>query len=148
MTVIAYRDGILAADTLTTVETESGGARKFPCTKLYRKGKNVIGVSGETFPALLFVEWLGSGNPRPTALIEGGADFSALVLNRKGLFEYDAYCIPEEIIMRRGAHFYAIGSGAKAALGAMYQGATAMVAARIACKIDYHCGEPIEHMSL
>lgn len=58
MTTVAYRDGILAADSLATYTTEAGGSRKHTCRKLYRKriteGRKsfdvVIATIGESSP--------------------------------------------------------------------------------------------------
>lgn len=142
----------MAADSCVSLETPSGGARKFKCEKLYRKtiGKGrakkqvIIGLGGESSPGLLFLDWYGSGSAPPTQLIDGGADFTALILTDDGLYEADAYCRPDKII----EPFYAIGSGAKAALGAMHAGASARRAAEIACRIDPFSTPPIVTMRL
>lgn len=153
MTTIAYRDGVIAADSCVSLQTEAGGARKFRCEKLYRKqvkgprGKSewiVIGLAGESAPGLVFLDWYGTDKEKPTDLIEGSADFTALILTKRGLFEADAYCRPEKILNR----FYAVGSGAKAAMGAMYAGATAKRAVQIAAKIDPYTAGPFAVMGL
>jgi len=137
----------MAADTRATVETEAGGIRLMRCEKLYRLDDAIIGVAGEGFPGLVFVEWYRARLTKPEPpelLIHGDADFSALVLTRSGLYEFDKWCRPERVLNR----FWAIGSGAKAALGAMHAGSNAFCAARIACKIDPLCGTPIVTMTL
>lgn len=152
MTTIAFRGGVMAADSCVSIETEAGGARKFKCEKLFRKtiGKGrakrqvIMGLSGESSPGLLYLDWYGSDKDPPTQLIDGQADFSALILTVDGLFEADAYCRPERII----EPFYAIGSGAKAALGAMHAGASARRAVEIACRIDPFSSPPIVTMRL
>jgi hypothetical protein len=152
MTIIAYRDGVIAADSRVTVDTEAGGTRMFRCEKLFRKtikeGRKkvqvIIATSGESAPGLIFVDWYGTDKPPPAALIEGDADFSCLILRSDGLYEADKYCRPEKIMSK----FYAIGSGTKVALGAMEMGATAKQAAEIACKYDPHCAPPVVTMRL
>jgi hypothetical protein len=153
MTTIAFRDGIMAADSQVTVDSEGGGARKFRCEKLYRvKVRNgrktvpaLVGLAGGSYDGLAFLDWLMGADPEPpTRLIEGEADFTALVLNKFGLFEYDKWCRPERVLEK----FYAVGSGAKAALGAMHMGASATCAVAIACKIDPYSAPPIVSMSL
>ena len=149
MTSIAYRDGILAADSQTTVESEAGGARRFRCEKLYRKttkegAEAIIATAGESAPALVFLDWYGTGKRPPPRLLEGNADFTCLVLRRDGLWEYDAWCRGDKVL----EPFYAIGSGAKAALGAMHMGASAEEAVRVACLIDPYSAPPIVTMSL
>lgn len=142
----------MAADSRATIETEAGGARLFRCEKLYRKkikvGKrieeHILGFAGESSPALLYLDWYGTGKPPPEVFADMVSDFSVLILSKHGLFDVDAYCRPEKVLEK----FWAIGSGAKAALGAMHAGATARQACAIACKIDPYSGLPITHMTL
>lgn len=153
MTTICYRDGVMAADTRVTVDSHHGGARVFRCEKLYRvrvrNGKRevpaIVGLAGGAFDGLAFLDWLVGTDPEPPQrLIEGEADFSALVLNQHGLFEYDKWCRPERVLEK----FYAIGSGAKAALGALHMGASARRAVAVAARIDPYTAAPIVTMRL
>lgn len=147
MTTITFRDGIMAADSRCTYDTEAGGTRLMRCEKVYRKwvgtGRKkhevLLGTAGETSPALLYVDWYGSTSPPPQQLIDGNADFDILLYSKHGLFLVDAYCRPEKVLER----FWAVGSGAKAALGAMHMGADAKRACAIACKIDPFSAPPI-----
>lgn len=147
MTTVAWREGVFAADSRATYESEAGGARVRNCQKVYRKVIGVgrrkrevlIAVSGDVSPALIFVEWYGSGKPYPQILADIDSDFTCLVYSKRGLFEYDAYCQAEEVKEK----FWAIGSGAKAALGAMHAGADAWRAVNIACKIDPYTAPPV-----
>ncbi len=66
------------------------------------------------------------------------------MLTPQGLFEYDVYCRAEEVI----DDFYAIGSGAKVALGAMACGKSAIEAVRIAARFDPYTGGRINSESL
>lgn len=151
MTTIAFRSGLMAADSRTTVESEAGGARVFRCEKLYRVespkhgGEVIVGTAGETFSALVFLDWLKTEKSEGVDnLILGEADFTALVLTRRGLYEYDKWCRGERILDR----FYAVGSGAKAALGAMHMGADARQAVAVACRVDPFSAPPIVTMQL
>jgi ATP-dependent HslUV protease subunit HslV len=144
MTTIAYRDGILAADSRATFQSEEGGARCVRCRKIYRKKTKagievLIGTAGESSSGLLFVDWYGSDRKPPIKFLDGDADFLCLVVTPSGVLEYDKWCRGEEV----EEEFAAIGSGAKAALGALYAGASAEEAVRIACKIDPYSSEPI-----
>ena len=144
----------MAADSRVTVDSEAGGSRVFRCIKLYRvkvhtprkTNPAIVGLAGGAYDGLAFLDWLqGAANKEPPArLIEGEADFTALVLYRHGLFEYDKWCRPDRIKER----FYAVGSGAKAALGAMHMGASARKAVAVACKIDPYTAPPIITMQL
>lgn len=144
MTTIAYRDGVLAADTRVVVD-----GRIARCTKLHRvlQGRRelVVGLAGDSFAGLEFLEWLKSGGATPSArLLDGEGEFHALVLTRRGLFDYDRWCRPERVQDR----YYAVGSGAAAALGAMHAGLSAAAAVKTACQIDPYSGLPVETMKL
>ena|SRR3974390_3360906 len=148
MTTIAYKNGILAADSRSTTDSEAGGSRVFLCEKIFRKSVPVDGkltevllaTAGESSAGMVFVDWFGSGKESPAELfLTGDADFTVLVLQPDGLYEYDAYCRGTKIL----DPFYAIGSGAKAAMGAMHAGASAKRAVEIACKIDPFSAAPI-----
>lgn len=157
MTTIAHRSGIIAADSCVTHSSEEGGSRRANCTKLYRKfvtlhdvaKKSVeiqdilIGVAGESGPGLVFVDCLFDArhdvDETRRLFTDGGADFTALVLTRNGLFEYDGWYRGEHVI----EEFWAIGSGTKVALGAMDQGASAVEAVRSACHWDANTRGPI-----
>lgn len=129
----------MAADSQFT----AGGLR-FKGTKIFRKGDVLIGIAGDVEPAMIFVDWYGSPGPAPAELLSANAEISALVLTRSGMFEYDKWCKGLKVQGR----FYAIGSGAAVALGALHMGADARTAARIACRLDDGCGLPIVTMSL
>lgn len=145
MTTIAYRNGILASESRVSLTTESGGERYFDSSKkLFRKNGAVIALAGESSPGMLFLKWYGTAKKPPAALIDGDADFTALVLTKEGLFEYDAYCIPEPI----EEEFYAVGSGCKVALGAMHMGADAAMAVEIAKRVDPGSGGKVVTMEL
>ena len=152
MTTIAYRNGVMAADSRVTMDSEAGGSPVFDCEKLYRKTirdgrakrQVIIGLAGESEPGLIFLDWYGSKTPAPQVLIDGQADFTALLLTSDGLFEVGMYCRPERVLNK----FYAVGSGAKAAMGAMYAGCTAKRAVEIACLVDPYTAPPIRTMRL
>lgn len=150
MTTIAVRHGIIAADSRVTVDTEAGGTRVFRCQKLYEvrqhgRKRAIVALAGGAFDGIEFLEWIkGPGREPPQRLIDGNAEFTALVMNHDGLFEYDRWCRPERVI----EPFYAVGSGAKAALGALHAGKSALDAVRIACKIDPFSGPPFVTMTL
>jgi hypothetical protein len=152
MTTIAVRGGIIAADSWATHWSEEGGARRHVCAKLYRKrvteGRKsfdvIIATAGESSPALVFVDWYGSGRVMPEVLLNKQADFLCLILTPSGLYEVDEFCRPDLVL----EPFYAIGSGAKAALAAMHCGRSAVEAVRIASRIDPYTGGRIHFASL
>lgn len=151
MTTLAVKNGVMAADSRVTVESENG-VRTYECEKLFRKKivdaagdyDVIIGLAGESTPGLLFLDWYGSSEPAPTALTEGEAEFTALILTPHGLFEADAYCRPERVLNDP----HAVGSGAPAAMGAMLAGATAAQAVAISCRVDIYSALPVTTMRL
>lgn len=146
MTVVVYKDGVMAADT-RIVHSDAGIMRS---TKLLRKriGRrdHLLGFAGDVSYATLYCDWYGSKQPMPEQLrsIPEDRRFNVLILIGKQLYEADGICRPIEI----EARFHAIGSGAQAALGAMRHGATALQATNIACDIDHNCGRPVQTMIL
>src|SRR3990172_4095652 len=158
MTTIAYRDGIVAADSQETWDTEGGGVSKHKCVKLFRKQVRseiegepphdvIIATAGATFSGMVFVDWYGSGKEIPDSLVHGTedeGDFDALILTPKGLFIANRYCRPVKIEDK----FIAVGSGRTAAIAAMLCGKTAVEAVQIAMKIDPYTGGKIFSMSL
>lgn len=91
---------------------------------------------------MIFVDWYGKKTKPPAVLSD--ADFTCLVLDEDGLWEFDSYCRAEQIT----EEFYAIGSGAKVALGAMHHGASAQEAVEIAKLVDPYTGGEVKTMEL
>ena len=141
MTTIAFRDGVMAADSQETL-----GDNKANCKKLFKKkdetGKKVIiGTAGGSFTGMIYVDHFGSGKKRPDEIsyMYEDEDFHNLIWDGKKLFEVNWMWRPIQVHSR----FFAIGSGAGAALGAMHMGATAREAVVIAKKIDNYTGGPV-----
>jgi ATP-dependent protease HslVU (ClpYQ) peptidase subunit len=148
MTTIAFRDGIMAADTQET----TGGDLTARCKKLYRctdpKGRRVlIGTAGGSFSGMVYVDWFKKGGERPNVLdnISSDEDFHNLIWDGKSLFEVNWLWRPIKVPRPK---FFAIGSGAGAALGAMHMGASAKEAVAVAKKIDIYTGGAIVTMKL
>ena len=152
MTTIAYKDGVIAADSRETHETEAGGSTKHVCAKLFRKtvgeGRKayevILATAGESSPGMIFVDWYGTGKEVPRMLLDRDPDFTCLILTPQGLFEADEYCRPVE----RSETAYAIGSGRKEALAAMSCGKSAVEAVRIAAIHDPYTGGRVHSMRL
>lgn len=148
MTTIAYKAGIVAADTRETYTTEAGGSTIHRCEKLFRKrvGRRdvIIATAGGTYAGMLFVDWYGTGKPTPDILadLDLEEDFDVLIFDRGKIYGCNHLCRPVEVI----DPFTAIGSGRKAALGAMHAGKNAYEAVRIACLLDPYSALPIKTM--
>ena len=135
MTVIAVRDGWLAADTQGAF-----GQQPYHCTKIYRTKAGIVGMAGSSAACLAFVEYFNGGE----VPIEHLSDSAALLLSPQGIFLYDDSTRGEIV----NEPFFAIGSGAPVALGAMHMGATARQAARAACRWNNDCGLPVVALRL
>lgn len=149
MTTIAFRNGVMASDTLVVGGDIKSHAEKMFVRQVGRgasKRKVLIGISGTIGPAMLFVEWYGKKSKPPERFLSmsDDCDFDAIVWDRGKLYEVDRECCPREIT----EPFCAIGTGAAAALGAMHKGATAQEAVRIAIKVDSLTGGTIKIMKV
>lgn len=127
MTTIAYRDGILAADTRSCMGDWVGREN---VQKLHRlKDGKVAGITGDLVKGFHFIKWLqGSIVQRPdlgdsTRVIVLNHDKSLTIYESVG--EYDS-----------SPDFAAWGSGMPPALAALYCGKTAAEAVEIAARID------------
>jgi len=134
MTTIAYRDGVLAADTQITCGGTIGGYAQ----KAFRKGAVLYATAGSSGPGEAFRNWLEGG-------MKGDAPDMAEDKDSDG----HGYIFPggDRVVWRynkvwasHSAPFFAYGSGADIALGAMAMGATAEEAVRVAAKFDTGTG--------
>lgn len=140
MTTIAYKDGVMAADTrayagFNTSIGEKRKVRRLADGTLVGCSTNRVGF-GEAI-----IDWYSRGvdpDKHPTA---GETKFALLAVkpNGDGFYAYDDFLLSGPL----RAPCFAIGSGEGAALGAMYAGATAERAVEIACDIDIWSGRPI-----
>jgi hypothetical protein len=147
MTCIAFRDGIMAADSLGNDD----GIGKCRLQKLHRKrvkGKeHLIGVCGFFEAAMLFVDWYGGSD---TAMFDRLSrlstddDFGVLIWTGKKLFNCNRLMRLTEV----EEDFYAIGSGAGYAMTAMECGKSARQAVQMAARRDISTGGRIVQASL
>lgn len=132
MTVIAASLEAMAGDTRIVHDEILVNSHR----KVHVVRDMIVGYAGCMDSGILFLEWCQRGmgsRGKPGNLSE---EFIGLVLNESGLYEYKFYLVPIKI---EGA-FWAIGSGAPAALGAMSMGATPEEAVKIASEIDPSTG--------
>ncbi len=152
MTTIAYRNGILATDSRETTSDEHAGDYANRCVKLLRldpprEPECIAALQGDSSAGMAWLEWFNKGQADDTlrdAIRDSEADFTAVVLNKYGLWTWDRWLIPQRV----KGKFYAVGSGTKAALGALHMGASAVQAVKVACKIDPWSAPPIVSMAL
>lgn len=123
MTTIAYRDGVMAADSGGWI-----GDTVHPWTQKLAKGKDgsLWGASGTAAEIFAFLDAVvESGDPRdwprPNRGADGGASFIALRAARDGTLSLWG---PDGVERFPGARYFAIGSGRDVAFGALWAGAS------------------------
>lgn len=133
MTTVAFKDGILAADSQMTNNGWSVGL----CRKLFVLGGRAFAVTGDLALATAFAE----------ALVEGkvGKDLPDMTSASRVI-----ELLPTGVAMvhEEGGHFAvedftAFGSGSPAAMAAFHMGAPAVEAVRIASLVDPYTGGPV-----
>lgn len=130
MTTIAWRDGVLAADSQTTTDTLKGNWPKL----FSLKDGGAVAFCGDYGAGLRFVRAMQKANDY---VHRQGEDFTAIVMRPNGSAQLYENGLLQGFITDR---FYAVGSGAMAALGAMCAGATARGAVQAAAQYDCHTG--------
>jgi len=146
MTVIAYRDGVLASDSRITsgkdfLEGDS-------CTKIYRLSDgSVVGLAGDNHNGLLLLEALREASTGDIRTLPKGPFKKAealLVSPRRKVFMYSGGWYDDKHMQG----YYAIGSGSIVALGAMDAGATAVEAVKIGIKRSVFCGGRVQKLEI
>jgi hypothetical protein len=133
MTAIAYRSGLLAADTLCGY-----GTIKAHEPKIIKKDGYLLGIAGNDMPSLEdVVRWFFIDLKAHRRNEFKDADFTALVVTPAGRIQawhHSGLCQP---ITEK---FWAIGSGRAVCMGAMERGATSPQAVAAAIKWADSCG--------
>lgn len=142
MTTIAVRAGLMAADSMM------GGGIRATYKKITRWKGFIIGGAGNLADVQAMMRWFTDGGDvtkPPTWVNHAGEkpDAELLVLLPDGSF----YTVDDHMARQDPTGFWAIGSGAKAALAAMHMGADARDAVQIAMLVDPHTGGAIETAS-
>lgn len=142
MTCIAIRGKTIAADSRLTV----CDSQHYSCRKLFRVPDGIIGFTGDTAGGNQLLHHLRLHSCEDPIKLEDYElkDTGALLLTKRGVYCYEDSISPDKITGR----FFAIGTGALAALAAMQMGADAVEAVRIACKFDVYCAPPVRWMRL
>lgn len=159
MTTIAFRDGVMAADTRVT----KGGFDGIPfaitperATKLFRLADGSIAATSGLFEAALpWLERAIAGGLDAVAGIDIGLETGILTATPGHKDEFGGQALrmwgsAGSFVLHQtiGTGFYSMGSGKAAALGALYAGATAVGAVTIAAMIDPFTGGEIMTMSV
>ncbi len=141
MTTIAYRDGILAADTMVQGSQMNCGA----VTKIAQHENTFTmgGACGSAEACQLFRQWILDGAVPPCPTL--GDDADGLLIDGAG---NTFFVGPKGVMVPFKAKFVAIGSGEKFAMAAMHMGARAIEAVEVAIALDLHSAGPIDHFIL
>ncbi|WP_292229340.1 hypothetical protein [Brevundimonas sp.] len=135
MTTIAYRDGVLAADTRMTLHDQIEGRQ----VKVVKRGRVLAAASGTAAMCRDFRSWVSAGcigAPPPTPSANNPD------LSYWGFIATPDACflINDAGLIRLDVPYYAMGSGGEFAAGAMAVGATAEEAVRAAMTLDCKSG--------
>jgi hypothetical protein len=132
MTTIIATLEVLASDRRVT------GGPMFKATKIARIKGSLYGGAGNLEQIMKMFEWFKNPDMKPDWKFQ--PEFEILELNEGGLFVWGS----EMIAVPVGMPYYAIGSGAPYALGALECGAPPSDAIRVAHKFDPYTGREIQ----
>jgi 20S proteasome alpha/beta subunit len=141
VTVIAFKDGVLASDTLIS----AGTTRTGQMNKII-KTKNgwLVGGAGRATSINELIVWAEAGMDFDN-YPDDSKELSAILVDPKGkVFLMDEEYKPFPIKSK----YHADGSGGDLALGAMEAGASAEEAVKIAIKYDTACGGAVQKVKL
>ena len=152
MTVIAYKNKILAADTKAVGED----GLTYKSKKLEKLSNNtLIGCAGDSdCRDLVLILGKSTLNKMPTKVKLRSTEtfFRGIWVFPTGeVFRVSVECEDSKWdaeILPVFEPQIAVGSGGAYALGAMLAGKTAIEAVKIACKLDNDCGLPVESMTI
>lgn len=147
MTTIAYKDGVMAADSRST---RNGTIVSERCCKIF-KAKNgwLIGWTGSAPLIDKIKEWADGGcEGEPPAIPKNGDDTSsglALIVKGDGsIWELDHHGVLDPV----NGDFMAEGSGWEIAMGAMAAGKSAIEAVEVAKTLDIYTGGDVQSVRL
>lgn len=133
MTAVAYRDGVISADTMTTHNYVKAHE-----PKVIKKEGHLFGVAGEACPSNEdLVSWFLKNKVRESLPEFKNHSFTMMVIYPEGnikLIDNTGRFYPIK------DKFWAIGSGAEVCFGAMEMGASAQEAVKAAIKWQKDCG--------
>lgn len=136
MTAIAYRDGIMAAD---SAERSQGTLLGYAKKIARLSDGTLVAGAGQASACVKFVAWISGGEDGKLDI--QAEDFAALVVKPDGrVFRYDK----EGFALEINGEFHAEGCAYKLLIGAMAAGASAEEAVNIAVQYDGYCGGDVQ----
>lgn len=140
MTTIAYKDGVVAADSLVT----EGSRRVGYTDKLYRlHDGSVVALAGSLSLIRPVLRWFENRRSRENPPEEVKDDGISEVVRFTPEGDIEVYERGNIVPFDSLNEFYAFGSGASYALGAMTNGASPAEAVKIASEYDIFTGGDI-----
>jgi len=140
MTTVAYKNGVMAADSAITDGVMRGG-KLWKITRHDASGA-LLGVAGKVTEVVDYLNYFrryGVTKSKKFSLAES-TGLIATVEGTVMLVEASTiYPIEEE--------YFAIGSGAAMAMTAMRCGCSAIIAVKIACELDLFSGPPVRALT-
>lgn len=140
MTTIAYRDGVLASDSLVTMN----GIREGSAVKIERHRGVLFGGVGTWAAVVAFMTWVRNGAHGRCPMESSGSESTGFIIAPTGhallWSDYGALTVSRP--------FFALGSGREVALGAMAAGADAPQAVHHAIDYDIYSGGPVRVLTL
>ena len=133
MTTIAYRDGVVAADTQCT----DSGLASYKL-KLYKIRDSVIAITGDVYACHKFIEWF-KDQSKDKPEFASDDDFECLIFKGEEMWGVDRNVTFVRIEPLHGSYI-AFGSGRDYAIGAMRCGSSAKRAVEIAAEFDVSTG--------
>lgn len=146
MTTIAYRDGVMAADSKAyggLYKNSPGEKAKLHRIALGDLAGWIVGISTNNVGGdKLLIAWLEAGAPLPASDSVKPDQFQILALSLAG----ELFLANDNLSLSGPirSDFYAIGSGDDFAMGALAMGADAAEAVRVASLFDRHTGGEIQ----
>lgn len=133
MTTIAYKGGIIAADTGLT----AGGMRDAHMSKIAKnKAGELVGGAGDAWWIVDFLEWFKAGATGHAPAIMDDSSSQAISISRRGKITcYESGNGRTRAFIIR-ARYHSLGSGRRIATGAMFVGAHPADAVRAAIAHD------------
>lgn len=148
MTTIAYKNGVMAADSLINYGSFSNGEINkihvidVPEEDGKRVRKAMLAVSGAVWVTEPLIEWIEGGASQeeiPHCLLHAAKEFSCIMIDDQGtVWEFN-----NGFFLKCGVEYHSIGSGQMFALGAMAAGIEAPEAVAAAMKHDKATGGAI-----
>lgn len=132
MTTVAWRGNVLAADSCLTHGTVQGKVEK-----TLRVRGAAYGFAGDVAAIAAVIKLLKAGTPLEKIKVRG--EYECLILTPTGCYLAQKNMDP----FRLEGDYWAIGSGAEIALGAMYAGSTARKAVEAAVEHDSGSQGPV-----